>query len=388
MRERRQLIALYETGRYTVTELAQHFGVSRKTAYKWLDRYATGGDDELQDRSRAPLTHPNATPDVVVAAVVQAKLERPTWGPLKLQPGPKVPSEVAAAWPAPSTRGAILARAGLTVARRRRRRVAPFAQPFAACDHPNSVWCADFKGWFRTGDRQRCDPLTISDAYSRLLLCCQGLRGTDSGHVRPFFQATFREYGLPDVIRTDNGPPFASLGVGGLSVLAVWWIKLRILPERIQAGHPEENGRHERLHGTLKRECLRPPAGNMAAQQARFDEFRQSYNTERPHQALGQQPPATAYTPSPRPYPDQVTDPSYPSDVEVRRVRSTGQIKWQGELVFVGEALKGEVIGIRETAHGWLAYFGPIPLGFVDPTFPSLRRPPVAAGGRVTHVPS
>lgn len=387
MRERQRMVTLYETGRYTVTELAQQFVVSRKTVYKWLERYAEAGEEGLRDRSRAPLLHPNATPDEMVAEVVRAKLAHPRWGPRKLQPGPDAAPEVAAAWPAPSTRGAILARQGLTVPRRRHRRVVPYTQPFARCDRPNAVWCADFKGWFRTQDGQRCDPLTVSDAHSRLLVCCQGLPKPDYAHVRPALEAIFRENGLPEAIRTDNGPPFASVGVGGLSPLSIWWIKLSIIPERIQPGHPEQNGRHERLHGTLKRECCHPPAPTLETQQTRFDEFRKEYNTERPHEALGQRPPATIYTPSLRSYPSQLTDPCYPSDAQVRRVRSTGQIKWRGELVFVGEALRGEVIGIQESTNGWLAYFGPIALGFVDPARSSLQRLPVG-GGNVTYVPS
>lgn len=386
MQERRQLVALHETGQYTVTELARHFEVSRKTVHKWLGRHTAAGDDGLQDRSRAPHAHPNATSDRVVAEVIRTKLNHPTWGPLKLSPGSQVPADVAAAWPAPSTRGAVLARAGLTKPRRRRRRMAPFTQPFATCDRPNAVWCADFKGWFRTDDGQRCDPLTITDAWSRLLLCCRGLNGTGYGKVRPFFEQTFCEYGLPDAIRTDNGPPFASFGVGGLSPLSVWWIKLGILPERIEPGHPEQNGRHERFHETLKLECLQPPAATFVAQQVRFDAFRQCYNTERPHQALGQRPPASAYAPAPRPYPARPTDPSYSDNPDVRRVRSNGQVKWRGDLIFVSEVLKGEVIAIREGDHGWQAFFGPILLGTLDPVHRSIRKPPIQKS--VTHVPS
>lgn len=261
--ERQRLVQAYVTGRYTVAELAEDFSVSRKTAHKWLRRFAESGPAGLADRPHSAHSHPNATPEQVATAIIREKRAHPTWGPLKLQPGPGDPPEVIAAWPAPSTRGAILARAGLTQLRRRRRRVPASSRPFSLCDRPNAVWCADFKGWFRTQDRRRCNPLTVSDAYSRMLLCCQGLPRPDYAHVHPALEAVFREYGLPAAIRTDNGPPFASVAAGGLSPLAVWWVKLGIRPERIQPGHPEQNGRHERLHLTLKQECCQLPAANV-----------------------------------------------------------------------------------------------------------------------------
>jgi transposase InsO family protein len=382
MNERLQLVSLYQTGRYTVTEMAEEFQVSRKTVYKWLDRFAEGGASGLEECSRAPHRRPNATPTPVVAAVLRAKATHPSWGPAKLQPGPDTPSEVVAAWPAVSTRGSILARHGLVTARRRRRRVAPWTQPFVGCAGPNDVWCADFKGWIRTGDGARCDPLTISDAFSRLLLGCQILLKPDDAHVRPVFERTFREYGLPLAIRTDNGPPFASVGAGGLTPLSVWWIKLGIVPERIEPGHPEQNGRHERMHGTLKQATMRPPAATPPAQQDRCDAFRIEYNTIRPHQALGQVPPATLYVPSPRPHPVRVEDPHYPETAAVRRVRSNGQIKWGGALLFVSEALIGELVAITEHEDGWLLSFGPIPLGLVNPSRPSLDRLPVPSRGQ------
>lgn len=378
MKERLQLVSLYETGRYTVAELAEQFGVSRKTAYKWLGRFAQEGLAGLEERSRAPHRHPNATPLAVVQAVLQAKAAHLTWGPAKLLPSSEEGAELAAAWPAPSTRGNILARHGLVSPRRRKRRVAPWSQPFQHVDGPNAVWCADFKGWVRTGDGSRCDPLTISDAFSRMLLCCQIPAKPDYAHVRPVFERVFREYGLPLAIRTDNGPPFASVGVGGLSPLAVWWVKLGVMPERIQPGHPEQNGRHERMHRTLKQATMRPPAATPAAQQERCDEFRITYNTLRPHQALGQVQPAILYVPSPRPYPQRVEDPSYPPMAEVRRVRSNGQIKWRGGLVFVSEALVGELVGITEHKDAWLVSFGPIPLGLLHPNKTTLEHgPPV-----------
>lgn len=374
MKEREQLIQARLTGRYTVSELAEDFGVSRKTAHKWLRRYAEYGPAGLEDRPHNAHRHPNATSGAVVAAVIRAKQAHPTWGPLKLQPGPEDPPELTAAWPAPSTRGAILARAGLTQRRRRRRRVPASSRPFSACDTPNAVWCADFKGWFRTQDRQRCNPLTVSDAYSRMLLCCQGLSRPDYAHVRPAFERVFREYGLPRAIRTDNGPPFASTGAGGLSRLAVWWVKLGICPERIEPGHPEQNGRHERMHLTLKQECCHPPAATPQAQQLRFDAFGLSFNFERPHQALDLQPPGAFYRPSPRPYPVVLEDPCYPADAAVRRVRSNGEIRWKGKLIFVSEALSGEAVGISETLVGYDVHFGPIFLGKLHPREERLMR--------------
>lgn len=390
MIERKRLVDAHATGLYTVTDLALAFGVSRKTVHKTLRRHEAEGPAGLGDRPRAAHTHPNATPEAVVAAVIRAKQAHPTWGPLKLSPLPDEPPAVRAAWPAPSTRGAILARAGLTRPRRRRRRVPPSTHPFSPCKQANDVWCADFKGWFRTGDGERCDPLTISDAHTRMLLCCQALARPDYAHVRPVFEAVFREYGLPEAIRTDNGTPFATMAAGGLSRLAAWWVKLGIRLERIVPGHPEQNGRHERMHLTLKQECCQPAAATLGQQQARFDAFRHTYNWERPHQALQLQPPASLYIASQRPYPVIVDDPAYPATAAIRRVRSNGEIKWQGHRIFLSEALVGEAVGVMEVMTGYEVYFGPILLGQLDVSGERLIRP----GGRlrksrtVTHAPS
>ena len=214
------------------------------------------------------------------------------------------------------------------------------------------MWCADFKGWFQTGDRQRCDPLTISDAISRYLLRCQAVARTDGEHVRPVFEAAFSEFGLPFAIRSDNGPPFASTGVGGLSRLSVWWIKLGMRPERIDPGQPQQNGRHERMHRTLKAETADPPAATLAEQQLSFDRFRAIYNDERPHEALDLATPAAVFRASDRAYPRALREPGYPSDCAVRRVRSNGVIKWAGDLIFVSEALIGEPVAVEETEDG------------------------------------
>jgi hypothetical protein len=243
-------------------------------------------------------------------------------------------------------------------------------------EQPNDTWCADFKGWFRTADGHRCEPLTISDAYSRLLLRCQAVRGGTSAElVRPLFEATFREYGLPLRIRTDNGPPFVTVGVGGLSALSIWWIKLGILPERIDPGSPQQNGRHERLHRTLEEATARPPAATVAAQQRRFDAFRRQYNTERPHEALQQQPPISWWQPSPRAYPRRLHEPTYADSASVRRVRLNGYMKWRGGLIYIHKALVGEPVGVFETDTGWLVRYGPIDLGWIDTDRQHLRRP-------------
>ncbi len=280
--------------------------------------------------------------------------------------------------------------------RRRRRRAVPSAAPFRPAAEPNDLWCVDFKGWFRTGDGRRCDPLTVTDAASRYVLECRIVEPTHDG-VRPGLERLFRAHGLPRAMRSDNGPPFAGTGVGGLSRLAVWQLKLGIWLERIEPGRPGQNGRHERMHGTLKAETARPPAASLAEQQARFDRFRCVFNEERPHEALGQATPASRWRPSERPYPERLEEPSYDADHQVRRVRPNGEIKWRGERVFVSEALAGEPVGLVETAGGdWMVRFAELELGLIGRKSGKLRRVPAARpGGReaertgetVTHVP-
>lgn len=366
MKERMQLISMFETGKYTVTELAEQFGVSRKTAHKWLGRFGAKGISGLDELSRAPLRYPSATPPEVVLALIKAKQAHPTWGPAKLLPGTDVAPEIARQWPAVSTRGRILGLHGMVSRRKRRRHIPSWSKPFLSADKPNNIWCADFKGWIRTGDGTRCDPLTVSDACTRMFLCCEIIK-PDYAHVRPIFERIFREYGLPLAIRTDNGPPFASLGAGGLSALSAWWVKLGITPERIEPGHPEQNGRHERLHRTLKHEAMKPPAATAKEQQERCDSFLSIYNSVRPHEALGQVPPASQYEISPRRYPERTPDAEYLPLTQVRRVRTNGQIRWRGVLVYVSEALIGELVGITEIKDCWQVSFGPISLGLMHP---------------------
>jgi putative transposase len=285
------------------------FGISRKTGYKWLERYR---DDPLQglfERSRAPHHRANGLAAEVVEKILAMRRRYPYFGPRKLlvKLGDRYAGQ---RWPAASTIGDLLRREGLSEPRRRRRSAAPITKPFAPVTVPNDTWCADFKGWFRTADGERCDPLTISDAYSRFLITCRIVAPTTEG-VQPRFTRAFREFGLPRAMRTDNGPPFASNGAGGPSRLSVEWVKLGIKLERIEPGAPQQNGRHERIHRTLKEQTARSPAATAQEQQRRFDRFRVHYNHERPHEALGQATPASCYTASARPYPDHIKEPWY-----------------------------------------------------------------------------
>ncbi len=364
--ERVSFIAAYNDGERSLSELCRRFRVSRKTGRKWIQRYRESGPEGLCDRSRAPRHHPNATPADVASMVIRAKLDHPTWGPRKLMPWLKL-HHPEVELPAPSTAGGILRRHDLVRPRKRVRRTDPWTRPFEACAAPNETWCIDFKGWFRTQDGKRCDPLTISDACSRQLLCCKGLESQKGQAVRTEMERVFGEYGLPATIRSDNGTPFASTALGGLSRLSVWWIKLGIVPERIAPGHPEQNGRHERMHRTLKAEAITPPKANIRAQQKAFDRFRWEYNQERPHEALGQNPPASLYWPSEYSYPSRIKDVEYGSDMIVRRVRTNGEIKWKGELVYLSEALVGEPVGLApESDRHCAVYFGPIKLCLID----------------------
>jgi transposase InsO family protein len=309
MDQRVAFVADWLRAEWTMTELAERYQISRKTAYKWLDRYEADPMHGLADRSRAPRTPGRAMGDEVRKAVLRLRRAHPRWGPKKLRAilTTRAPH---GAWPAPSTMGDLLRREGLSQPRRRVRSVMPLTQPLAAATAPNAVWTTDFKGWFRTSDGTRCDPLTIADACSRFVLCCRIVPPSERG-VRPWFERTFREYGLPWAMRSDNGSPFATTGAGRLSHLAVWWLKLGIQLDRIDPGHPEQNGRHERFHLTLQQDTTTPPAATARQQQRRFDRMRREFNTERPHEALGQQPPARVYVASPRPYPDRLEDPWY-----------------------------------------------------------------------------
>lgn len=358
----------------SMSVLCRRFGISRRTGYKWLQRYQQQGLAGLSDRSRARLTHPNQVGPDLREQIVLVRRSHPAWGPRKLLAVLEREHPLKA-WPAVSTIGQILKSEGLSVPRPRRPRCVPGLNPLGPCLAPNRVWCADFKGWFRTGDGSRCDPLTITDGHSRYLLRCQATT-TDYPSVRGLFEATFRRFGLPEAMRTDNGEPFASVGVMGLSRLSVWWVRLGIGLQRIEPGKPQQNGSHERMHGTLQRETASPPAANIPAQQRRFNTFTWEYNHHRPHEALGMATPASVYQHSQRAYPERLAELEYPCDWQLRKVDQDGDIRWKVARVFIGTALRAQTIGLRELGGRlWSVRFGPVDLGVLDERKGRLLRP-------------
>jgi transposase InsO family protein len=365
--ERVRFIALYLQHKLSMADLCKSFEISRKTGYKFVRRYEAFGPQGLHDLRSVPHHQPHAVSEAVQELIVALRASWPSLGPKKLRAAlsERHPDTV---WPAASTIGEILKRAGLLTPRKHHRHAQPsLPSSLAVPSAPQRVIAADFKGQFPLANGQPCFTLTVSDLFSRMLLRCQALARPGFNQVYPVFVALFREHGLPEVIRTDNGAPFASCALGGLSRLAVWWIKLGIRPERIQPGHPEQNGSHERMHRTLKEEAATPPAANLAAQQRAFDRFLERYNYLRPHEALGQKTPAAFYTPSPRPYPLRLPRLEYPAAMKVRRVRHDGCIRWHGRMLFVSETLSGEPVGLDALDDRLCAlHFGPLPLAVLD----------------------
>lgn len=342
--------------------LCRRHGISRKTGYKWIKRYRTEGLEGLSDGSHRPKSCPHATPERVVARIVELRKRR-GWGAKKLR---KLLIEENGWSPSRDTIHRVLLRHDLVQrGKSRRRRTHPGEPPFDA-DRANAVWTADFKGEFRLGDGRMCYPLTVQDAHSRYLLEVRALEGPTIERTRPPFRRLFTRYGLPERIRTDNGHPFASKALGRLSQLSVWWVRLGIRPETIEPGKPQQNPRHERMHRTLKAGTARPPSKNLRAQQARFDRFRKVFNEERPHEALGQEKPASQYEPSEcgKPRTSRVR---YPGHFELRKVASDKTIKWHDQKVFVSGLLRFETVGLEEIAEGvWAVYYGPVFLGWLD----------------------
>jgi transposase InsO family protein len=368
MEERMRFVLAYASGSYQMAELTRQYGISRQCGYKWWHRYQQEGLEGVKEQSRAPDKYPQQ----ISAAVVKELLaERGIYG----YGGKKIIARLVQnqpdkLWPSAATADRYFKKHGFTVARSHRRRRRVSSPPILQSDAPNDLWTADFKGEFRLGNRQYCYPLTVTDSFSRYLLQCHGMPSTGSEGVQKRFDWLFREYGLPVGILTDNGVPFRhAAALARLSRLSVWWIKWGIIPLRIQPGHPEQNPRHERMHRELKKDTTRPPAANMRAQQASFNEFCRRYNEERPHEGLQMKRPVQLYQSSPRRYggPEPAVD--YPGHFEVRRVASNGFMKWRNQSVFLTKVLGGEYIGLEAVADCvWSIYFGAHFLGRLDET--------------------
>lgn len=385
--ERIALMRDYESGAFSVVELCRRHGISRETFYVWKRRREGGEERWFEERSRAPGWCPHATDDRAVETIVGLRRRFPRFGPKKIR-GRLVRDWPDIDWPALSTIGDILKREGLVEPRSRRRRPIDQGRIVAGSEEANGEWAMDFKGWFRTADGTRVDPLTVSDTATRYLVCARITPPTHDG-VKAQLTRVFSEVGLPDAIRSDNGTPFGSPGAGGLSRLSVWLLKLRVEPRFIPPSSPQDNGRHERMHRTMKDETARPPAETWMQQQVRFNIFRREYNEERPHEALAQTTPASHWRPPRRGLPSKIAEPWYDADHEVRRVRFDGTIKWRGEHVFIGEALAREPVGIIEHERGGhLVRFMSRDLGLIDVLSRFHRYAPPRAQLRSTAEPA
>jgi putative transposase len=366
MKERMRFVTDSERDLYSMVELCERYGISRKTGYKWMDRYEREGPDGLRERSRAPRHCPHRIAADVAAAICAGRRQHPSWGPEKILHWLKR-RHPELAMPATSTAGDLLARRGLVKKRRRRRHYTHPGLVPPTTERPNDLWTADFKGHFRTRDGVYCYPLTVADQHTRYLLSCHGLLSTKGQGVRPIFDRLFREYGLPRAIRTDNGVPFATTGIHGLSQLNVWWIRLGIQHQRILPANPQQNGAHERMHRTLKAATARPPQAHLTAQQRAFNRFRILYNEDRPHQFLEGRTPSSVYQPSPRQYAGGLPPIAYPGHYIPKRVTNAGTIRFKKRLLFLANSLKQHVVGLEEVDDGvWSIYFCNILLARVD----------------------
>lgn len=367
MEERLRFVHDAFSDRFTMSELCARYGVSRRIGYKWLERFEAEGRPGLQDRSRAPHHCPHRIAPAVANVLVAARRAHPHWGARKLLIILASRHPEILQWPAPSTVADLLARRGLVQHRRRRRHpIHPGVVP-PVTTAPNDLWTADFKGEFRTGDARYCYPLTMADQHSRFLLTCHGLLSTKTVTARPVFERTFREYGLPCAIRTDNGVPFATQAVHGLSYLNVWWMRLGIVHQRIHPGCPQENGAHERMHRTLKRQAIKPVRQTCTAQQRNFNAFRREYNTERPHEHLGQKTPASCYAWSTRPYPERLPPLEYPGHFLVKKITTGGTFRFRQRLLYLANAMVDQQIGLEETEDGvWSIWFNTVLLATFD----------------------
>ena len=383
MEQREKFVVLALSDRYTQTELCEQFGISRKTAHKWLSRYRSEGRKGLEDRSRAPKCVANRTEEGVERLIVKEKRLHPTWGPKKLQRILEIKHGLESP-PVVSTVGEVLKRHGLVKARKRRGGVFKVERKdLTDAERSNHVYGVDFKGWFMTQNGERCDPLTVSDLHSRFLLKAEALPQATTRWTMQAFRNMFREYGLPEIIRVDNGAPFASMGPGGLSRLSVWWITLGIEVQFSRPGCPQDNGCHERMHRTMKAECCRKASVNMRAQQQRFDRWRKEFNSERPHEGIGMRVPSDLYQPSARRLDESIKIPLYDLGVKTKKVGTSGYINYNKGKCYVGESFAGVRVSLDETLKPGLTMvrFANVKLGWLENS-PNARLRPTAYAER------
>lgn len=367
--KRKQFIEDCLAGRLSKTDLCHVYDISRPTGDKWLNRFLLEGDTGLNNRSRARKNQSQQTSVIMVKKILSLKMQYDKWGAKKIRSvllrdeDPPLGMEV----PSLTTVNKILLENGLVKTRKLRQRIPVRTEPLAHCINANDVWCGDFKGWFKTGDGKKCEPFTVTDGSTRFLLRCLDLNANDVNHVWAVLDHAFREYGLPLFFRSDNGPPFATCGAGRLSRLSINLIKAGIIPEWIDPGKPQQNGRHERMHQTLKNEVANPPELTLEEQKMKLNKFKDYYNFIRPHEALNQQTPGSIYQASPRMWYGKLTSPEYATDLKVKRVRDCGKMSWKCGDIYIGRVFINEPIGIEEIEDGIHAvYYGPIILGLIN----------------------
>jgi transposase InsO family protein len=365
--ERMKFVIAWKQGDWTMSDLCREFGISRVTGYKYLEQYEKYGIEGLMDKSKAPKFQAFAVDEDMIRRILLCREEHKTWGARKILASLKCQYHRTKEWPCPATVGRILKRNGMIKPRKRRIRTIVKTSPLCHATSPNDVWCADYKGHFTVGDGDRCDPLTVTDAYSRFLLGCKIVKKTDTVNTKDVFTSIFREYGIPYAIRTDNGTPFASKSIAGLSQLSVWWMKLGINLERIEPGKPQQNSRHERMHKTLKEGTALPPRSSLEAQQNAFDRFRNEYNYERPHEALDDHFPSEFYQYSKREFPEKLEEVAYPTNMAVEVVSDVGTINYKGHRMFISAALIDEPVGLEDIDdRHYRIYFCTSVIGIID----------------------
>lgn len=373
-KQRKLFIEAYLGEEFNFSDLCRQFDISRKCGYKWVRRYEESGLEGLVNQSKAPYHQPNKTESHIIDELLRIKYERPRWGPKKVL-GHLRNNRSEIKWPCLTTVENIFNDYGLVKRRKLRRRLAERIDHLGSCNESNDIWCMDFKGWGLTKDNEKIDPFTVMDAYSRFLLCCQKLPANNRDHTWAVFDKLFREFGLPLRIRSDNGPPFASLGAGRLSRLSIKLLKAGVIPEWIDPGEPQQNGRHERMHLTLEQEGF-DLSQNLSDQLKKLEEFQGYYNFIRPHEALGQNTPGSIYQPSSRYWDGKLRSPEYPTEYAIGKVKTCGKMTWKSREIYVGRVFSGEPIGMKQEEQFLKAYYGPIYLGIVEENRVEFKRMP------------